>query len=57
LAAEREGKELVTLEALLKKYLIAFRHCKDKRCPGDKPKKPKDTLVEAYKTKLIAEYK
>merc|ERR1712072_1270102 len=55
-AAEKEGKEITKLQALLKKYLIEFKKCKDTRCPGDKPKIPKNDLVEAYKTKLIAEY-
>jgi len=51
-AAAKVGKEIVKLQAELKKYLIAFRNCKDKRCPGDKITKPKDGLVDAYKKNL-----
>merc|ERR1712228_719189 len=56
-AAEKLAKDIAKLQDDLKKYLVALKNCKDKRCPGDKPTTPKDDLVEAYKVKLIAEFK
>jgi len=55
-AAEHEGKKVSEHQALLKKYLAAFKNCKDKRCPNDPIKTSTNDLVEAYKTKLVAEY-
>merc|ERR1711939_1207037 len=40
-AAQKIGAEIVKLQAELKKNLILFRNCKDKKCPGAPKPAPK----------------